>query len=125
MCCTALHITNLGNNLRSMVNPVITCSSKQYDIKGQKKSPFFIFYLYSCLIVYCLFCSIAKLTQLEELDISGNERMKNLPNEFGKLLESMKELNLSGCSLRSLPGRYCGHCFTCGCANEAKAKCLK
>ena len=48
--------------------------------------------------------SICSLTQLEELDLWGNEELTTLPDRVGDL-KSLRELNVSGCKITQLPDR--------------------
>ena len=46
-----------------------------------------------------------ELKNLEELDVSGNEKIKRLPDEIGSLSESLMKFSLRGCSIKALPDR--------------------
>ena len=45
------------------------------------------------------------MKNLEELDVSGNEKIKRLPDGIGSLSESLKKVNLRGCNIKALPDR--------------------
>ena len=48
--------------------------------------------------------SICSLTQLEELDLWGNEELTTLPDRVGDL-KSLKKLSVSSCNIAQLPDR--------------------
>ena len=61
-----------------------------------------------------LFCRLSNLDNLEMLDLSINRFSKNFPEVVCELV-SLKELNLSSCSISKLPSRciYCTVIYIC------------
>ena len=55
--------------------------------------------------VYVYYYSISHLVQLEILDVSYNEDLQTLPDDFFKDMTSLKKLYMSSCNLSSLPDR--------------------
>ena len=49
--------------------------------------------------------SITSLTSLEKLDVICSKNLSRLPDDIGEL-KSLRKLNVSLCSLESLPDRY-------------------
>ena len=54
---------------------------------------------------YYLYYSLVSLTNLEELIVSGNERLNRLPDIVDKM-KSLIKLDMSKCNLTELPTRY-------------------
>ena len=52
-----------------------------------------------------LYYSLGSLTNLEELIVSGNEKLKKLPDSVEKM-KSLRKLDMSQCNLTELPTRY-------------------
>jgi len=58
--------------------------------------------LYTSLLYYSIF----ELRDLEILNMPYNKLFHNLPDDMFTSLQSLRELDISGCELTTLPNRY-------------------